>query len=140
MIFTVKYCFIVEPEYTTSEVVVKVEQIDSEEQQNVTVETLAPVPFLSELSSREDLLVTFTPEEQDDPNSLPFAKLVNWTVQKQSDKGSNPVICCNFELDSERVMEMDQLPVLELNVSTKDGLKKHSHSTVLQMGNFINKF
>ena len=127
-----------EPEYTTSEVVVKVEQIDSEEQQNVTVETLAPVPFLSELSSREDLLVTFTPEEQDDPDSLPLAKLVNWTVQEQSDKGSNPVICCNFELDSERVMEMDQLPVLELNVSTKDGLKKHSHSTVLQMGNFIN--
>ena len=112
-------------------------KIKEKEEKTLSVETYAPVPFLSEIRSSEDITVSFVESEQsvNEENSSSLAALVNWKVTGESeDDSSKPQVFCQFELDSEKVFEMKELPVLEVNVSTKDGTRKHSHATILEMG------
>ena len=86
---------------------------------------------MSELNNTEDIVVSFTPEESR------LAQLVDWKLTDSGMEGEATLIYCQFELDSGRLLELDQLPVLEVNITTKDGLRKHSHATSLEIGNLF---
>ena len=90
---------------------------------------MVSIPFMSELNNTEDIVVYLIPEDSQ------LAQLVGWKLTDSGMEDEAPLICCQFELDSGRLLELDQIPVLEVNVTTKDGLRKHSHATTLEIGN-----
>ena len=125
---------LVEPEYTKTETVIIIKCSEIEEGKPFTVETMASVPFLSELNHKEDLTVSFNPEDSVSGTDLPLARLIDWNVTDSDGYFLNPMLCCQFEMDSEKVLKLDQLPILEVNVTTKDGTRKHLHATALELG------
>ena len=126
--------FSVEPQYTTSETLVKVDGSDIDDSKSLTIETRASVPFLFDLENKDDIIVSFTPEKSVDDMELPLAQLIDWNVSDSVDGSSKAFIFCRFELDSEKVLQMENLPVLEVNIMSKDGIRKHSHATALELG------
>ena len=126
----------VEPEYTKSETVVSIDESETTEPKTLTIETSALVPFLAN-QEEQNIVVSFTPVESANKEVSPVARLVDWCVTEPATESSDAVICCKIELESEPLFELGQLPVLEVKVSTKDGLQKHLHSTVLKLGKLI---
>ena len=95
---------------------------------------MASVPFLFDLKNKDDIVVSFTPEDNLISGSKPLARLVDWNLTDADSESSISMICCRFELNSDRLFELDQLPILDVNVSIKDGIQKHLHSTILEIG------
>ena len=58
--------------------------------------------------------------------------LVDWNCSECDADSNTSLVTCVFNVESQQVLEMDTLPIVEIVVSDKDGFRKHSQITTFE--------
>ena len=122
-----------EPKETESEETVVV----SEDSQEMRTEIRLPFEVDKETF---DLSVVVIVDGVQDDNDMPTAKVLDWDVLSFDETSNTSLISCTFETDFDKLYRMQQVPLLEVVVSHKDGFSTHHHAIHPQLGlSFFNK-
>ena len=121
---------LVEPTITTSDISVSVAK-----QSDDVLVTEIQLPFVVQKEQSNPPSVTLQVHHQPEDTSL--VELVDWIVSDVDKESETCVLSCSLSVDSDKLYKMKQLPLIQIEVTTQDGLRSHKHDINLQLGNFV---
>ena len=99
------------------------------------VKTEFEVPFIVDKKS-SDVSVNVKPISEVSKDSEKLLELIDWTVSNVDSESNRCLVTCTFKADSDKLFLIDDLPVLEVTVSSKDGIATHENKTHLEIGTY----
>ena len=94
------------------------------------------LPFVVD---KEDILPRLSVEVSDKPEDSSLVQLADWTVSQVDKESETCVLSCSLSVDSDKLYEMKELPVLQVEIKTKDGVHSHKHTVKFEYG-MLNSF
>ena len=134
---------LVEPKETVSEDVVTLSEKSlksSPEEESLQLQL--QLPFV--VNEEKEINVTFNCDtdaqinEREVETAVPqLVSLVQWTVSHVDKESETCVLSCSLSVDSDKLYKMKELPLIQIEVKTEDGLKSHKHDVTLKLGKFL---
>ena len=75
---------------------------------------------------------------QERPEDSSLIELDDWTVSSIDMESDTCVLSCSLSVDTDKLYKMKELPVVEIEVKTKDRFKSHKHAVKLHLGTVYN--
>ena len=63
-----------------------------------------------------------------------LVELADWTVSHIDNESETCVLSCSLSVDSGKLYKMKEVPVVQVEIKTKDGLHSHKHAVRLDSG------
>ena len=95
--------------------------------------TILKLPFVVDEDEKSPRVAIELPDK---PGDTPLVELVEWTVSQVDKELETCVLSCSLSVDSDKLYKMKELPLIQIEVKTKDGLKSHKHDVMLERGIF----
>ena len=70
------------------------------------------------------------------PEVTSLVELTDWTVSNVDKESESCVLSCSLSVDSDKLYEMKELPLIQVEVKTKDRFYSHKHNVKLELGMF----
>ena len=97
------------------------------------------LPFIVEHDTEENT-PNVSVDIHDHAEDTPLVEVVDWTVSNIDKESETCVLSCSLSIDTDKLYRMKELPVVEIEVKTKDGLNTHKHALKLEHGELNDGF
>ena len=100
-----------------------------EQRENVLVDI--ELPFDVDKDEKTPVVSVEVPLKSGDTS---LVELVDWTVSQVDKESETCVISCSLSVNTDKLYKMKELPVVQVEVKTQDGLKSHKHHVQIELG------